>query len=111
MPLGAALGARPTLLDGELAELDGREIYLIFDLLHLDGHSLLDLPYEERRRRLDELGLSGARWQTAPWFPGDGAAVRSAAEQQGLPGILAKRLDAPYRPGRRSTAWLHIPVR
>jgi len=110
MPLGAAMGARPALLDGDLAELDGREIYLIFDLLHLDGHSLLDLPYEERRRRLDGLRLSGARWQTAPWFPGDGAAVRQAAEQQGLPGIVAKRLDAPYRPGERSDAWRHIPV-
>jgi bifunctional non-homologous end joining protein LigD len=105
MPLGAALGARPALLDGDLTELDGREIYLIFDLLHLDGHALLDLPYEERRRRLDGLKLSGARWQTAPWFPGDGAAVRKAAQDQGLPGIVAKRLDTPYRAGERSDAW------
>jgi DNA ligase D-like protein (predicted 3'-phosphoesterase) len=110
MPLGAALGARPALLDGELAVLEGREIYLIFDLLHLDGHPLLETPYEERRRRLDELGLSGARWQTAPWFPGAGAAVRTAARQQGLPGIVAKQLDAPYRPGERSDAWRHIPI-
>jgi bifunctional non-homologous end joining protein LigD len=111
MPLGAALGARPALLDGDLAEIDGREIYLIFDLLHLDGHSLLDLPYEERRRRLDELELSGARWQTAPWFPGAGDAVRTAAERQGMSGIVAKRLDAPYRPGERGDAWRLIPVR
>ncbi|HEX6472728.1 MAG TPA: DNA polymerase ligase N-terminal domain-containing protein [Streptosporangiaceae bacterium] len=110
MPLGAALGARPALLDGELAELEGREIYLIFDLLHLDGHPLLDEPYEERRRRLDELALSGARWQTAPWFPGDGAAVRAAAEQQGLPGVVAKRLDSPYRPGVSDGGWRYIPV-
>jgi bifunctional non-homologous end joining protein LigD len=109
-PLGAALGARPAVLDGELARLEGREVYLIFDLLHLDGHPLLAEPYEERRRRLDELGLSGARWQTTPWFPGDGAAVRVAAEQQGLPGIVAKRLDAPYRPGEQSDAWRYIPV-
>jgi bifunctional non-homologous end joining protein LigD len=111
MPLGAALGARPALLDGELAQLEGREIYMIFDLLHLDGHSLLDLPYAERRRRLDELELSGPRWQTAPWFPGEGTAVRAAAEQQGLPGVLAKRLDAPYRPGEPSDAWRYIPLR
>ena len=122
MPLGAAFSARPALLDGELATLEGKEIYLIFDLLHLDGRSLLDLPYEERRRRLDELNLSGSRWQTAPWFPGEGgdgrgdepgtgAAVRQAAREQGLPGIVAKRLDAPYRPGEHTDAWRYIPVR
>jgi DNA ligase D-like protein (predicted 3'-phosphoesterase) len=109
-PLGRAVGASPALFDGELAVLDGRELYLIFDLLHFDGHPLLDEPYRERRGRLDDLGLSGARWQTAPWFPGDGAAVRTAAQQQGLPGIVAKRLDAPYRPGTRSDAWRYIAV-
>ncbi|HEY7489302.1 MAG TPA: DNA polymerase ligase N-terminal domain-containing protein [Streptosporangiaceae bacterium] len=109
-PLGRALGARPVLLDGEVANLEGRELYLIFDLLHLDGHALLNAPYEDRRRRLDELQLSGPRWQTTPWFPGDGAAVRTAAKGQGLPGVLAKRLDAPYRPGEQDDAWRYIPV-
>jgi bifunctional non-homologous end joining protein LigD len=108
--LGAALGARPALLDGELAEVEGHEIYMIFDLLHLEGRSLLAEPYEERRRRLDELKLAGPRWQTAPWYPGEGAPVREAARRQGLPGILAKRRDSPYEPGKRSAAWLLIPV-
>ncbi|MBX6766575.1 MAG: ATP-dependent DNA ligase, partial [Actinomadura rubrobrunea] len=98
-PLGRSLGARPVLLDGELARVDGRETYLIFDVLHLDGRPLLDRPYERRRRALDGLGLDGPRWRTAPWFPGDGDAVLAAAREQGLPGVLAKRLDAPYRPG------------
>ncbi|GAA2577355.1 DNA polymerase ligase N-terminal domain-containing protein [Actinomadura fulvescens] len=109
--LGEALGARPALLDGELAQVEGRETYLIFDLLHLDGHPLLDLPYEERRGRLDELELSGPRWQTTPWFPGDGDAVRQAARDQGLPGMLAKRLDSPYTPGEENDAWRYIPVK
>jgi bifunctional non-homologous end joining protein LigD len=107
--LGAALGARRTVLDGELAVLDGRETYMIYDVLHLDGHPLLDVPYRERRERLDDLGLSGPSWQTAPWFPGDGDAVRDAARAQGLPGVLAKRLDSPYEPGEESGAWRFVP--
>ena len=102
--LGAELGVRRVVLDGELAVLDGRETYMIYDLLHLDGHPLLAVPYRERRERLDGLGLSGPAWQTAPWFPGDGDAVRDAARDQGLPGVLAKRLDSPYEPGEESGA-------
>ncbi|WP_433468373.1 DNA polymerase ligase N-terminal domain-containing protein [Spirillospora sp. CA-128828] len=107
--LGAELGSRPALLDGELAVLDGRETYMIYDLPHLDGRPLLDVPYEDRRRRLDDLGLSGNLWQTAPWFPGDGDAVREAARDQGLPGVVAKRLDSRYDPGEESGAWRFIP--
>ncbi|GAA4145000.1 DNA polymerase ligase N-terminal domain-containing protein [Actinomadura keratinilytica] len=110
-PLGRAMGARPVLLDGELAALEGRETYLIFDVLHLDGRPLLDEPYRRRRRTLDGLGLNGPRWRTAPWFPGDGDAVLAAARAQGLPGVLAKRLDAPYEPGGRNDAWRLVPAR
>ena len=107
-PLGAALGSRAAILDGELAELDGKELYLIFDLLHLDGHPLFAAPYQERRALLGELKLTGSRWLTAPWFRGDGAAVRQAARDQGLPGVIAKRLDSTYEPGKRSAAWRRI---
>ncbi|KAB2345487.1 DNA polymerase ligase N-terminal domain-containing protein [Actinomadura rudentiformis] len=110
-PLGRDVGARPVLLDGELAQVEGRETYLIFDVLHLDGHSLLDVPYSERRERLDELGLSGPRWQTTPWFPGEGEAVRETAAAQGLPAVVAKRLGSVYEPGARTEDWRLIPVR
>jgi DNA ligase D-like protein (predicted 3'-phosphoesterase) len=103
--LGGQLGARPAVLDGELAVLDGRETYMIFDVPHLDGRPLLDVPYRERRARLEELDLSGPAWQTAPWYPGDGDAVRGTAAGQGLPGVVAKRLDSPYEPGEESDAW------
>jgi bifunctional non-homologous end joining protein LigD len=108
--LGAALGARPAVLDGELAEVEGQETYLLFDLLHLDGRSLLDEPYERRRGLLDDLDLNGPRRQTSPWYPGEADAVRKAARAQGLPGIVAKRLDSPYEPGKRSGAWRYVPV-
>ncbi|WP_242901775.1 DNA polymerase ligase N-terminal domain-containing protein [Actinomadura terrae] len=103
--LGAALGARPALLDGELAVLEGRETYMVFDVPHLDGRPLLDVPYAERRETLDGLELAGPLWRTAPWYPAEGDAVRDAAREQGLPGIVAKRLDSPYRPGEESDDW------
>jgi bifunctional non-homologous end joining protein LigD len=108
--LGQALGARPVVLDGELATVEGRETYLLFDLLYLDGRSLMDVPYQERRELLDGLELNGTRWHTAPWYPGEADAVREAARDQGLPGIIAKRLDSPYEPGTRSSAWRRLPL-
>jgi bifunctional non-homologous end joining protein LigD len=82
--------------------------YMIFDLLWLDGHSLMELPYEERRARLSELQLTGDRWQTPDYVAGQGAAVLAATEQQGLEGVVAKRLDTPYEPGRRSACWIKV---
>jgi bifunctional non-homologous end joining protein LigD len=104
--LGEALGSHRAVLDGELTDAGG-ETYMIYDLLYLDGRSLLDEPYERRRELLGELGLSGPHWETAPWFD-DGEAVREAAREQRLPGIVAKRLDAPYRPGKAD--WRLIPI-
>jgi bifunctional non-homologous end joining protein LigD len=82
--------------------------YVAFDLLFLDGHSLLDLPYEERRERLEQLGLNGPNWRTPPMYAGDGGPLLEATKQQGLVGVVAKRLDSPYTPGRRSKAWVKV---
>ena len=81
---------------------------MIFDLLWLDGHSLIDLPYIERRERLLELGLQGDRWQTPAHHVGDGAAMLEASRAQGLEGIIAKRLDCPYHPGKRAHGWVKV---
>ena len=105
--LGEALGSRRAVLDGEMTGAAGGETYMIFDLVYLDDRTLFDEPYERRRELLEELGLSGPHWQTAPVFD-DGEAVREAAREQGLPGILAKRLDGPYRPEKAD--WRLIPV-
>jgi bifunctional non-homologous end joining protein LigD len=82
--------------------------YLVFDLLAEDGEDLLDLPYEQRRARLDALEASGHRWASTPWFPGGGAQVQAASLENGLEGVVAKRLDSPYRPGVRGPEWIKV---
>jgi bifunctional non-homologous end joining protein LigD len=86
--------------------------FLVFDLLSCDGENLLGLPYAERRTRLDALGLTGQRWVTTPWFQGTGdgvgAGVHAASQENGLEGVVAKRLASTYRPGRRSPDWRKI---
>ena len=134
--LGRELGAREAVLDGEIVAFDdeGRPsfqrlqrrmhvasehtvrrlaasdpvVYVLFDLLFLDGHSLCALPYEQRRARLLELELSGPAWQTPAHHLADGAALLEASKQMGLEGIVAKRRDCPYTPGRRSPGWVKV---
>jgi bifunctional non-homologous end joining protein LigD len=137
-PLGPELGSRAAVLDGELITLgadrrpdlarlgrraeaesesvirrlrrDEPAVFVLYDLLHLDGRPTADLPYSSRRALLEDLGLNGPAWQTAPSFPaGEATAVRAAARTQGLPSIVAKRASSPYRPGRHPD-WLAVPV-
>ena len=131
-----ALGMHEAVLDGEIVAFDdaGRPsferlqrrmhvtspaavrrlmnstpvIYAVFDLLYLDGHSLIELPYFERRARLESLELAGPAWRVPAAHPGEGRALLEATAKQGLEGIVAKRLDTRYEPGRRSGAWLKI---
>ena len=133
--LPGALGGHDAIVDGEVVALDARgrpdfgalqgrmhrtgpEVrrmaatapvtYLVFDLLQWDGESLLGLPYAQRRERLEGLGVAGGRWVPTPWFRGGGAAVLAASRDNGLEGIVAKRLDAPYRPGLRGPDWRKV---
>jgi bifunctional non-homologous end joining protein LigD len=82
--------------------------YLVFDLLWLDGQSTVDFPYEQRRDLLDGLGVNGTHWQTPPHFPGGGTFALEASRAQGTGGVIAKRLDSVYTPGRRGKTWLRI---
>ena len=83
--------------------------FLAYDLLWLDGEPAVDLPYRDRRDLLDGLGLTGPNWQTPPYFgPGGGAAARATSAEQGLAGVVAKRLVAPYAPGERANAWRRV---
>jgi bifunctional non-homologous end joining protein LigD len=82
--------------------------YVVFDLLYLDGESLMRLPYTERRARLEQLDLNGPSWRTPAYHQGQGKALLEASAQQGLEGIVAKRLDSPYEPGKRNGTWLKV---
>ncbi|HMC51477.1 MAG TPA: hypothetical protein VKI64_01870, partial [Acidimicrobiales bacterium] len=82
--------------------------YVAFDLLWLDGHSFVEEPYVERRRALEALALDGARVQAPAYHVGEGAALLAVTRQQGLEGVVAKRLGAPYEPGRRSRSWTKV---
>jgi len=84
--------------------------YVLFDVLWADGRSLIELPYSERRRILEELTVSGPAWQITPAHVGQGEAMLEAARKNKLEGVVAKRLDGVYEPGRRSPSWLKIKV-
>ncbi len=132
----SALGMHEAVLDGEIVAFDenGRPsferlqrrmhvrgtsairrlqstmpvMYAIFDLLYLDGHGLLELPYRERRAKLESLELSGPAWRVPAVHPGEGKLLLEATAKQGLEGVVAKRLECRYEPGRRSGNWLKI---
>ena len=134
--MAESMGSTQAVLDGELVALDAagrpsferlqqrmhvsnagqlrrlvRSVpvsYFVFDLLHLDGRSLLSQPYRERRDALESLGLAGPTWQTPPSWTGGGAAVLEAAREQHLEGVVAKRLESTYEPGARSRSWLKV---
>jgi bifunctional non-homologous end joining protein LigD len=84
--------------------------YVTFDLLHLDGRRVRDLPYLQRRELLEGLGLEGPRWRTPRYRLDGGAELLEAARRQGLEGIVAKRAESPYRPGKRTSEWIKTRV-
>jgi bifunctional non-homologous end joining protein LigD len=134
--MGRALGSAEVILDGEVVALDekGRpsfeeiqqrmgltaenEIrrkmkdvpvtYMAFDVLWRDGHSLMETPYSERRKELATLKLAGPSWQTPPFEKGGGQTMLEASAKAGLEGIVGKRLDSKYEPGRRSGSWVKV---
>ncbi|MGQ0830884.1 MAG: non-homologous end-joining DNA ligase [Microthrixaceae bacterium] len=84
--------------------------YVVFDLLHLDGHDLTTQTFDARRRLLDELLDAGPAWRVSPLHD-DGPALLEAAGARGLEGVVAKRLDSTYAPGTRTREWRKVKVR
>lgn len=82
--------------------------FVAFDLLWLDGELLVDRPQRERRDGLESLALKGAHWQTAPVLDATPEELLAACRDAGLEGFMAKKIDAPYQPGRRSSAWWKV---
>jgi bifunctional non-homologous end joining protein LigD len=121
-----ALKTPDCVVDGEVCALDdqGRPsfsamqqgkpgtpiVYFVFDLLEVDGEPVVDLPLEERRERLEK--LLDKRNKTVRFSETfeDGESLLAAAKEQGLEGIMAKRLGTRYLPGRRSREWLKVKV-
>jgi bifunctional non-homologous end joining protein LigD len=135
--LPAQLSGRPRLvLDGELVTLDQRGApsfgllqqrmhvrhpdeallsryqvkYYVFDLLWLDGESLLGRPYSKRRAELEKLKPRTGVMSVTPRFPGPGDDLLEAARTNGLEGVIAKASESAYEPGRRSPAWIKVPL-
>jgi bifunctional non-homologous end joining protein LigD len=89
--------------EGEGARL----VYFAFDLLHLDGEDLMLKPLLERKARLAEIMMGApAGLQYSDHIVGRGAEFFAQACKLKAEGIVSKRVDAPYRPGDRSGAWL-----
>jgi bifunctional non-homologous end joining protein LigD len=82
--------------------------YLAFDLLHLDGHDVTSLPYEQRRQLLRELLDDDEHWQVPEHHVGEGTELLDAVVAQGLEGVIAKRLGSSYQPGSRRGDWRKV---
>jgi bifunctional non-homologous end joining protein LigD len=135
--IGLHLGSTSAVLDGEIVALDdqGRPnfsalahrlhlaskaavdkaarltpaSFFAFDLLYLNGHSLVALPYDERRRLLEALKLQGETFATPISVTGKKAGdVIAVAAERGLEGVVIKRRDSPYESGQRSGDWIKI---
>ena len=85
---------------------------LLFDILRLDGESLLRRPYEERRELLEGLHpAAGSSVQVPPVFEGDLAAAMDTSKALRLEGVVAKRRGSTYQAGSRGKTWLKIKHR
>jgi bifunctional non-homologous end joining protein LigD len=134
--LARSLGSRDAVLDGELVAFDGDGLpsferlqqrihqtsesvvrrrmkthpvtYVIFDLLYLDGKDLTAEPCTRRRQLLEELELDGESWQTPGYSTGHPKQLLAASAERGLEGIVVKRLESRYAPGKRTGDWLKV---
>jgi bifunctional non-homologous end joining protein LigD len=83
-------------------------VYVVFDLLYLDGEDLTGQPYERRRELLEGLELNCDSWQTPGHSVGRAKELLEASKEQGLEGVMLKRLDSIYCPGKRTGTWLKV---
>ncbi|AZO24773.1 ATP-dependent DNA ligase [Mesorhizobium sp. M1E.F.Ca.ET.045.02.1.1] len=119
----ASLYAESAIIDGEIVVLNDagfsdfgelrkaitrrqHDLYFVaFDLLHLNGHDLRDMPLVDRRDILQAMIPAGARIQFSEALPGDAKSIFHLIDNAGLEGMVSKRKDSVYRSGN-STAWL-----
>src|SRR5262249_4324447 len=84
-------------------------LYMVFDLLFFD-EPLVPLPWADRRAALEQLALPRHPIAVPPVFYSDPDLLLEAAAEQGLEGVVSKRINAPYQQGRRSPAWIKLPI-
>jgi bifunctional non-homologous end joining protein LigD len=109
------------VLDGEICALDdegrprfgalqtgaGTLVYYAFDVLELDSEPLLARPLAERRNELERALVAASAVRISSVFE-DGEALLDAVGQQGLEGVVAKRVSSAYQPGKRTRDWLKV---
>ena len=83
-------------------------VFYVFDLLHADGEQIAELPLIERKERLRKLVADGTHIRYSDHVIGDGKGFFAVAAEKDLEGIIAKRIDSTYGPGKRTGAWLKI---
>ena len=127
--MAVRLDARSAILDGELVAVDdagradeaelerriagktGRAVaYLAFDLLHVDGRSLLTTPLHRRRAMLRKILHPGDEVVAVPAIAAEGRALHAAAAAQGIAGVMARQRTSPYLSGVTSRLWRFVPV-
>ena len=106
--MSRAVRTSDCVLDGVICSFDEGVVYVVVDLLDLEGESLIDLPWSDRRTRLTGLLDDHVGEVRLSRDYGDGPALRKAARAQGL-GIVAKRRKSRYRPGVESDDWRLLP--
>ncbi|MEU1522976.1 ATP-dependent DNA ligase [Nocardia rhamnosiphila] len=118
--LAADLDGHQVVLDGEIIvrDPDGavnvallkanprRAEFVAFDLLYLDGTSLLRKRYRDRRRVLEALAATAPALRVPPPYEGSGADAVRQSEQDGVEGVVAKKVDSVYLPGTRGRTWV-----
>lgn len=119
--LAEDLAEHRVILDGEAVVLDSSGVpnfhemqnrgrgsrveFWAFDVLYLDGRSLLRASYRDRRKVLEMLGTA-TNLVVPELLPGDGAQALENSGKRGWEGVIAKRRDSTYQPGRRSSSWI-----
>jgi bifunctional non-homologous end joining protein LigD len=137
LQLPTQLGSAQVMLDGELVALNASGVpsfgqlqqrmhvrtppaslvtkvpvyFYVFDLLWVDGATITGWSYLRRRAALEELALAPAGpMSIAPSFPGPGQPILDTAKEHRIEGVIAKSEKSVYEPGRRSPAWIKLPI-
>jgi bifunctional non-homologous end joining protein LigD len=131
--IGRAIGAEDVILDGVITCAGGKTsldrrlaaksdstvrriakdqpaVYVAFDLIWQEGHPRWELPWSERRQRLEALELDGDNWKVPTAHVGDGKELVEAARSSGVDALFAKRTSSPYTPGAESPDWVEIQL-